>query len=199
MSDISLIDGRNDRWQSCRKDPENRSTYFLIRKLIGRHSPWLGQYFYEHMPASRVCELVGENIWRSYYTLCFERNPWDKVVSYYLWKAFGQNRKMPSFEDYVMTRTRRLPVDAKLYFYNDELLVDNVYEFRDLQVAVDDIRDRTGAPIVWPLPREKTDIKMDRRPYSAYYTEKTRNRVAELFQREIALMDYRFDQGRVTK
>ena len=49
----------------------NRSR--LLRKLVHRHSPLLGAYYYEHMPAWRIRELVGEEVWGSYFTFCFDR------------------------------------------------------------------------------------------------------------------------------
>jgi len=77
----------------------------LLRKLLSRHSPLLGAFYYEHMAASRIRELVGEDVWNSYFTFCFERNPWDKVVSYYLWKKHGQHKPMLPFDEYLKLST----------------------------------------------------------------------------------------------
>lgn len=167
--------------------------YKVVRKLVGRHSRWLGAYYYEHMPAWRVRELVGEDVWRSYFKFCVERNPWDKVVSYYLWKSYGQGKKMPSFSDYVTHKTHRLPANAKLYFDGDKLLVDNVYEFSRLGEMLADLRGRLGIDIHEPLPREKTGIKVDRKPFAEYYNQKTRAIIARVFSKEIELMGYQFD------
>ena len=41
-------------------DAYNR--YKLLRKLIDRHSPMLGEYYYEHMSAARIRDLVGEQV-----------------------------------------------------------------------------------------------------------------------------------------
>jgi hypothetical protein len=166
--------------------------YKMVRKLVHRHSPRLGAYYYEHMPAWRVRELVGEQVWSGYFTFCVERNPWDKVVSYYLWKAEGQGRRMPGFRDYVLRKTHRLPTDASLYFDDGEPLVDEVYEFRRLGAMLADLQRRLGVPIEEPLPREKTGIASERRPYTTYYDDETQEVVAQAFAREIRLMGYRF-------
>lgn len=164
-----------------------------LRKLLSRHSPLLGDFYYEHMPAWRIRELVGTACWNEYFTFCFERNPWDKVVSYYLWKSQGQGKRVPEFEEYIFRKAHRLPVDSALYCDDrGEMLVDKVYEFRRLSEALADLRARLGLALPEPLPREKTAVAPDRRPYTEYYDARGQAQIARLFEREIALMDYRF-------
>ncbi|MEL7046586.1 MAG: sulfotransferase family 2 domain-containing protein [Pseudomonadota bacterium] len=172
----------------------------MLRKLVGRHSPLLGAYYYEHMPAWRIRELVGEDIWRDYFTFCFERNSWDKTVSYYLWKKHGQDRSMPEFADYIERKSHRLPVDSALYCDDGAVIVDRIFEFRELSSALAELRERLGLQLPEPLPREKTGVATQRKPYADYYDEETRQRVAELYQREIELMGYAFssEAGRST-
>ncbi|MEE4279561.1 MAG: hypothetical protein V2I82_13925 [Halieaceae bacterium] len=164
----------------------------LLRKLVDRHSALLGVYYYEHMPAWRVRELVGPEVWSSYFSFCFERNPWDKAVSYYLWKKHGQGRPVPEFGDYVARKSHRLPVDSALYCDDSGVIVDRVFEFRELPAALAELRERLGLDLPEPLPREKTGIASQREPYATYYDDATRTRIAELFAREIALMGYTF-------
>lgn len=163
-----------------------------VRKVVSRHSPLLGQYYYEHMPAWRVKALLGDTVWNRYYKFCFERNPWDKVVSYYLWKAYGQQRKMPSFHDYIINKPHRLPTDAKLYFAGDECMLDQVYEFRDLTGALSHLSEKLGIDFQGPLAKEKTGIMPDRKPYQEYYDAETKELVAKHFSKEIHLMGYQF-------
>jgi hypothetical protein len=172
-------------------DAYNRSK--LLRKLIHRHSPLLGAFYYEHMPAWRIRELLGQDVWDSYFTFCFERNPWDKTVSYYLWKKHGQDKSMPEFADYVERKAHRLPVDSRLYCDDNGAMVDRIFEFRELGAALAELRERLGLALPEPLPREKTGVAVERRHYSAYYDARSREQVARLFSREIALMGYTFE------
>ncbi|GAB5415502.1 MAG: hypothetical protein Cons2KO_31050 [Congregibacter sp.] len=164
----------------------------LLRKLINRHSPLLGAFYYEHMPAWRIRELVGSEVWDNYFTFCFERNPWDKAVSYYLWKKHGQGKPMLPFEEYLRRKAHRLPIDSGLYCDDSGLMVDRVYEFRRLPEALADLRDRLGLNLPEPLPREKTGVATSRKDFREYYNDTTRERIAELFAREIGLFGYRF-------
>ncbi|MEM7791354.1 MAG: sulfotransferase family 2 domain-containing protein [Verrucomicrobiota bacterium] len=166
----------------------------FTRKWIHRHSRLIQPWYYEHMPAWRIREQVGTDIWDSYYKFCFERNPWEKVVSYYFWKKYGQNKTLPGFEEYVLKKTHRLPADAKLYCDKDgNCLVDQVYDFRNLNSEIASVYERIGLRFDGRLPKEKTEIKTDRKHYSHYYTESTKAKVAEVFETEIMLHNYSFE------
>ena len=165
----------------------------LLRKIVRRDSPLLKGWFWEHMPAARVRALVPADVWNGYHKVCVERNPWDKVVSYYLWKVHGQRRDLPGFREYVLGMSRRLPTDGDLYLDRDgRLLVDEVIQFPGLVAGFQGLVERLGIPFQGELPREKAEARPNRRPYPDYYDAETRARVAELFSREIALFDYRF-------
>lgn len=164
----------------------------LLRKIVPRHSPLLGAFYYEHMPAWRIRELVGPNVWESYFTFCFERNPWDKAVSYYLWKKHGQGKSLPTFSEYLEKKSHRLPVDSPLYCAGGDVLVNRVFEFRELSTALHELRERLNLELPEPLPREKTGVALERKPYTGYYDEIGKRRIAQLFSREIDLMGYSF-------
>jgi hypothetical protein len=165
----------------------------LFRKCIDRRSPLLGAWYWEHMPATRVRELIGGEIWNSYHKFCFERNPWQKVVSYYNWKKHGQERQMPSFREYVLTKSHRLPRDADLYFDGDTCLMDEVHDYKGFLQTFASVCTRLGIPYDGNMPREKTGVTQEMSDYRDYYDDETREKVAQCFAREIRLMGYQFD------
>ena len=165
----------------------------LFRKCIHRHSGVLGKWYYEHMPALRVKELVGEEIWNTYYKFCFERNPWEKVVSYYNWKKLGQGRSIPPFEEYVLQKTHRLPQDARLYFDDDVSIMDDVFDYNNFIESFTEVCTRLNIPFDGKMPREKTGINKNSTEYQECYTDETRECIEHVFNREIKLMHYQFE------
>jgi hypothetical protein len=166
----------------------------ILRKCLNRHSPLLGKWYYEHMPATRVRALVGEEIWRTYHKFCFERNPWEKVVSYYNWKRFGQKRKLPEFRQYVLEKSHRLPTDADLYLDgDDQCLMDEVLDFSDFRASFEALCRRLAIPYSGNMPREKTNITQQPVDYRTYYDEESCAKVAACYAREIRLFGYQFD------
>lgn len=165
----------------------------LFRKCIKRHSPLLGRWYYEHMPAVRVRELIGEDIWKSYHKFCFERNPWDKVVSYYNWKKFGQKRDLPDFKTYVMEKSHRLPMDGRLYFDGETCLMDEVADYSNFLSEFSEICARLEVPYDGVMPREKTNITSEKVDYRTYYDAESRGAVQKLFEREIKLKSFVFE------
>ncbi|MBC7979765.1 MAG: hypothetical protein H7Y36_04295 [Armatimonadetes bacterium] len=167
----------------------------LLRKCINRHSPILGSWFYEHMPASRVRHLVGDDVWNSYYKFCFERNSWDKVVSYYNWKKHGQRKKLPDFTTYVMQKTHRLPLDSRLYFEDESCIVDEVLDYNEFTGSFINICKRLNIPFTGTMPREKTNVNGNITDFHNYYNVLTKNKIATEYRREINLMGYVFDSS----
>ena len=48
--------------------------------------------------ASEIRFHVGQPVWDSYYEFCFERNPWDRVISQYFWRdRLRPGQTMPGF------------------------------------------------------------------------------------------------------
>lgn len=149
--------------------------------------------WWNHCPASFIRSQIPPEQWNGYFKFCFERNPWDKVVSMF-WTDRAWNRIPPDMEfpDYVPFRAS-LTKDWETYTENGEFLVDQVGRYETLTQDLDAICRQLGVPFDGWLPRAKGDLRQDKRHYREYYTDRTRDIVADLFAQETAIFGYTFD------
>jgi Sulfotransferase family len=164
----------------------------FLRKLLMRPERYYHQSvgFYEHMPAWRVRAYVGEEAWRSYFKFAFDRNPWERQVSWYLYKTKGK-RPRPSFERFMASRRRAFVDNYRLYTIEGALAVDFLGRYETLEADLNAALERAGVGVRLTVPRTNVTPDKDRaRDYRSYYSPKTRARVAEWYQPEIALLGY---------
>lgn len=163
----------------------------LSALLRGRASRELG--YYNHISAAEIRAHLGEARWRSYFKFCFERNPWDRVVSLYYWKQRKQRRvTLAEFirSDEVQVLKRR---GIGLYTIDGEVVVDRICRFENLVGELNTVRRQWGIDEPLEMPRLKGQYRRDKRPYRELLSDADRDHIAELFQDEIALLGYRYD------
>ncbi len=166
----------------------------LWRKLLGRPERYWHESigFYEHMPAWRVRDYVGEDVWRSYFKFAFDRNPWDRQVSWYLYKTKSK-RARPSFERFMANRRRAFVDNYQLYTIDGALALDFIGRYERLEEDLNAALQRAGVGRRIVVPRTNvTPNKDEARDYRSYYSPETRALVAEWYQPEIALLGYGF-------
>lgn len=166
----------------------------LWRRLLGRperhYHPSVG--YFEHMPASLVRTYVGEDVWRSYFKFSFERNPWDRQVSWYHYKtkARGEGTR-PSFDAFNGDRRRAWVENWDLYTIDGNIAMDVVGRYETLAADFAMIVDRIGLTGQVALPA--VNVSRDRgKDYRAYYTDRSRDLVGAWYVPEIEEFGYQF-------
>lgn len=153
-----------------------------------------------HYFAKDIRILVGDDLWKEYFTFTFVRNPWDKIVSQYFYngKKFSMSlcgREL-SFEDYVkefIANDRRYTTFEpqnlpNIIDNNREILVDFVGRFENLNKDFKYICKELGVKNI-ELP---TLNSSKHKHYSEYYNNETKNIVADKFKDDIEYFNYTF-------
>ena len=153
------------------------------------HHPTVG--YYEHMPAWRVRRYLGEDIWNSYYKFTFERNPWDRQVSFYSYKTRSKNRP-ESLAQFLRRKRKAYVCNFDIYSIDGEIGVDFVGQYENISHDFDKAMKGIGIKQKIPLPISNVSKKKDVRGYRQYYTDETRDLVAEWYAPEIAAFGYKF-------
>jgi len=165
----------------------------LIRRLLCRperhYHPSIG--FYEHMPAWRVKAYIDEKIWNEYYKFSFERNPWDRQVSLFNYKNRNKIIKN-SFEGSLRKRRSSYINNYDLYSIEGDIALDFIGKYENLEEDFQTISRNIGLDAEMILPVTNVSKTSTTKPYREYYTEQTRQLMAEWYRREIDLFGYEF-------
>lgn len=148
--------------------------------------------FYNHIGAAEIRAKIGEDIWSRYYKFCFERNPWDKVVSLYFYSKTRFGPPDLSFKDFLARG--QLPVDFDKYSLGGRVAVDFIGHYERLAEDFGKVCQCLGIPAPEALPKAKSQYRGEQPPYTAFYDEEARQIVADAFAREIDQFGYRFGQ-----
>ena len=161
--------------------------------------------FYNHMPASRICELLGEDIWNSYFKFCTVRNPFDKVVSWFWFREIGRlpdkrsygggARNQPDFGD-VRVSFRSwllsdpdLPQDIAVYTIDGSTCVDRFLRYERLQDDVNELCSDLSLEAA-PLPTLKSQYRRRPEAFQEYYDQLSAEVVKRTFEVDFDLLEY---------
>lgn len=112
--------------------------------------------FRNHLPAALIRARVGRKVWDSYFTFCFERDPWDKVVSWYFYST-RNDADRPAFERWAATAP--LPTDWNRYTLRGAVAVDFVGRFETLDADLTRALAEVAIRDVPELPRAKGQLR----------------------------------------
>lgn len=169
-----------DKWRNYTL----RDWYRLIKR--GRRKI----IFYNHMPAREILSLVGEDVWNSYFKFCFERNPWDKTISYYHFKY--RFKKGDALSQFIHSNKLYNASDWRMYTLADKPAVDFVGRYENLDEDLATICKKIDVPVIKELPRLKGNIRKDHQHYHDVLSRHDTERISEVFSKEIEHFGYRY-------
>jgi len=152
--------------------------------------------YYNHVSARSVRDLLGVNIWNNYYKFCFERNPWDKVISWYYWEINNGNNM--SFSDFISSyHFANVGGPGGYDLYTDEkgrIIINDVFLYEKMSQSLLFIENKLGVSLP-DLTKAKSNFRDNSQPYSEIYSAEQASIVGEAFSREICLFGYRFNKA----
>jgi len=149
-----------------------------------------------HTAAATIRTRIGSQSWERLTKITVERNPWDRMVSWYGWQRHLAGLDC-DFRDFIGRCAERgrwpylFPASAELYTIDGAVCLDRVIRFENL--AVDAARVFSGFGFdIGVLPHAKIGHRPAGRDYRAFYDEAAADCVARRYAREIELFDYAF-------
>ncbi len=167
----------------------------LLRRLLGRPERYYHTSvgFYEHMPAWRLKSYLGDDIWNSYFKFAFERNPWDRQISYYYYKTRSKKTR-PSFNAYMRNRKKAFIENFSLYTIEGEIAVDFLGRYEDLAEDFQAALQRIGVTTPIELPKANISTSRDKHStYQNYYDDNLKELIEDWYAPEISALNYKFE------
>lgn len=160
---------------------------------LERNGGWRG--LHKHSRAKKIREVVGEQVWNSYFKFSIARNPWDRALStYHWWKEtsyVGKDDKgniirgMESFKEFLMSDL--MYHDNCCHYFNEPL--DYVGKFEELDASFAYICGRLKLPHIKLEKRNGSNHEH----YTQYYDTESINRIKDIFADDIETFDYKFN------
>ena len=186
-----------------------------IEEILHQNVAGLQKIFGMHDHARWGRQRMPANVWDDVFKFAFVRNPWDRLVSWYSMieqraasKPRHQLNKLlqyasataPTFSDYIELCTATITDNdgVKSFMFNqldyvaDEngnLIVDYVGRYERFSQDLKIVLDRLGIKDC-AIPHVNQSKHTH---YSRYYTERTRQIVADRYARDIEYFGYRFE------
>jgi len=155
-----------------------------------------------HLCVGSIEKLVEQHKFDTYFRFTFTRNPWARLVSIYFHMNQGASEKMwkkkyhpkdfspyrKSFDQFIKECDDKLWANSFLPMKEFAGDVDFIGMTENLQEDFNYVCDCIGAP--------KQDIgwgnKGNHKPYVEYYTDETREIVAQRYAEDIKMFNYEF-------
>lgn len=144
----------------------------------------------EHAEWKEIRRSFGKYVFKNYFKFCFERNPWAKAVSYYWERGFDRR-----FDIWCMDGYDSKAENSQYYMEGNNLRVDFVGKVENLKNDVKYVMNKLGLRGDVNLPQYRGGYKNRKIHYSYYYDDITKDRIRNLFRKQIKLFGYTFENG----
>jgi hypothetical protein len=141
------------------------------------------------MSGSLVRRRIPKKIWNSYFKFCVERNPWDKTLShFYMMK--GRSDDNLTLEEYF--QNKNFCLNYPIYTVGDEIIVDRVVKYENLNNGLNDIFDKLGIPFKGELGvRAKSGHRKNESYRDALNSDQSHT-IQNYFRKEIKMHGYSY-------
>jgi hypothetical protein len=158
---------------------------------VSSHKPRNCEGFYNHISAKEIRAAVSSDIWSNYYKFCVERNPWDKVLSFYWMEKARYSGKL-TLDDFLLREN--IGVNWNLYSDDNlgEPIVDKILRYESLEHQLASLFKTLDVPWVGINVRAKSEYRLDRRSYRDILIDHQVELIKKRFWKEIAFHGYLF-------
>lgn len=175
--------------QNYQVPKKNHSLKELVKMAIYKKQQLT---FYNHISANNIKKRVDPEVWNTYYKFCFERNPFDKIISWY--HHNGGDRTYGSILKFIECGDAGKVKGFELYTNNLIPVVDRIYKYEELDKAILELNTRfnLNGKLSLPPKKAKGNIRKDKRNYKEILKKEEVEWIQKMYARELNFFDYTF-------
>lgn len=165
-----------------------------VNPPIPEHVPRNHSGFKNHLKAARIRTLVDPKVWDNYFKFTIERNPFDKMVSWYFW-----NRKQgyeDNFKQFVLDckeEKMKFVPGFGMYALEGKPIIDFIGKYENLEEDLKFVCNKLNLPFGEKIPKIHTDIRKNKSHYSSFYDSKTKRIVERQYSKILSYFHYSFE------
>lgn len=170
--------------------------------------------YLQHATAEELLNLglIDINTWSSYYKFAIVRDPWSRSYSDYFWMRKETGIK-DSFFNYLNKKGKYKPIFDKidpLKYRGDHLLpqfdficidnkivVDKICKFENLFEDFKDIQYYLNSNKFDRIPHKQKGNNKNFPHYSLFYNNKTKNLIKKIYNNDIKLFEYHYENHNI--
>ena len=172
-----------------------------IRKAdSSTHKPRNYKGFFNHNTPEYIKNKIGEDKFSRYFKFITIRNPFDRAVSWYWWMISNtskERRKKPkSFKDFILLNCcGGLTSFYDWTFMDNKCIMDDFIRYENLEEDTKCILGKWfNIDDFATFPRAKTSQRKEKKHYTEYYDDETREIVAKKYAKDIEYFGYEFGE-----
>ena len=148
--------------------------------------------WFNHMPARKIREKIGDATWNEYFKFCVIRDPFDKLVSrFYAWGTDSGKAdvSIDTFRQWI--RSESIVFDRNKYLIDEEPCIDYFIRYENLAEGVAEVCRKLDIPFeAESIPTLKIGNRNREIPLSDYYDDESIEIVARIYRFELETFGY---------
>lgn len=152
-----------------------------------------------HATANQARQVLGKKIFDSYYKFSVERDPWDRQLSLYSHRINKEekSKNLNDFDRDMKNWFWRARYYTRLnnwamYTIGDQVVADKVIKYHELNFGLKEVFHELGINKDVILPHKRKSPSGERLAYANYYSNETKDRVANWYEKEIKCFAFEF-------
>lgn len=177
------------------KPMQNQMFKVKSKGILGLFKKPKNYRFTAHSNAEFVKSNVKNDVWNKYFKFCFERNPYDKVISWYYWlHKFGSPHAKGTLSEFIENFNPDDMAGESIYKINGQIVLDKIYKYEELDASLKDISTRLQLSESLALPNFKVHSKsrLDNRHYREVLSQKEVDIISNYFAAVIKEQSYSY-------